>query len=90
MLKVILWPEMDRYSLFSCVADAVLKFLICVSVYSENIDLKEMENHISFRNNSKARPELQSVYNFVPFLLPRYFKDVGRFIYLDADVVVKV
>ncbi|KAG0602932.1 hypothetical protein M758_10G053000 [Ceratodon purpureus] len=60
-----------------------------IEIVSENIDLKEMESHISFRNNSKARPELQSVYNFVPFLLPRYFKDIDRFIYLDADVVVK-
>lgn len=49
-----------------------------------------MEEHITFRKNSKARPELQSVYNFIPFLLPRYFKDVGKFIYLDADIVVKV
>ncbi|XP_024384790.1 probable galacturonosyltransferase-like 10 isoform X2 [Physcomitrium patens] len=60
-----------------------------IDIVSENIDFKDMEKHITFRKNSKARPELQSVYNFAPFLLPLHFKDVGRFIYLDADIVVK-
>lgn len=90
LFEVIPSLEVDSNSLFRSVADIVLKSWICVTVNSEKIDLKEMEKHITFRNNSKARPELQSVYNFVPFLLPRYFKDVGRFIYLDADTVVKV
>lgn len=57
---------------------------------SESIDMKELEQHIYYRKSSKARPELKSPYNFVPFLLPRYFEDVGRIIYLDADIVVKV
>lgn len=59
-------------------------------VTSESIDMKELEQHISFRKSSKARPELRSPYNFVPFLLPRYFKEIERIIYLDADNVVKV
>lgn len=43
-----------------------------------------------FWKNSKVRLELQSVYNFIFFLLFCYFKDVGKFIYLDVDIVVKV
>lgn len=63
---------------------------LCVSLYSDTIDFEDMKKHMTFWNNSEAEPEPQSMYSFVPFLLPQYFKDVGRLIYLDADVVVKV
>ncbi|KAJ7285495.1 hypothetical protein O6H91_05G107200 [Diphasiastrum complanatum] len=52
-------------------------------------DLQLVSRHISFRSDSKAREELASPYNFLPFYLPHIFKQFERIIYLDSDVVVK-
>jgi lipopolysaccharide biosynthesis glycosyltransferase len=49
-----------------------------------------VNKHITFRNDSGARKELISPYNFLPFYLPEVYKDIDRFIYLDSDIVVKV
>lgn len=75
-------------ALYRIRADQIIFYFFCM--ISESFDMKELEQHISYRKRSKARPDLKSPYNFMPFLLPRYFKDVGRIIYLDADIVVKV
>ncbi len=57
---------------------------------SKFIDIHEVNKHITFRNDSGARKELISPYNFLPFYLPEVYKDIDRFIYLDSDIVVKV
>lgn len=57
---------------------------------SKFIDIHEVEEHITFRNDSGARKELVSPYNFLPFYLPRTYSEIERFIYLDSDIVVKV
>lgn len=56
---------------------------------SKFIDIHEVNKHITFRNDSGARKELISPYNFLPFYLPEVYKDIDRFIYLDSDIVVK-
>lgn len=61
--------------------------VICNSRY---IDIHEVEGHIMFRNDTGARKELVSPYNFLPFYLPRTYSDIRRIIYLDSDIVVKV
>ncbi len=57
---------------------------------SKFVDIHEVNKHITFRNDSGARKELISPYNFLPFYLPEVYKDIDRFIYLDSDIVVKV
>ncbi|KAG0554072.1 hypothetical protein KC19_12G060200 [Ceratodon purpureus] len=69
-----------------------LKFLFPdarVEMADKFIDIHEVEEHISFRNDTGARKELVSPYNFLPFYLPRTYSDIGRIIYLDSDIVVK-
>jgi hypothetical protein len=56
---------------------------------SKFVDIHEVNKHITFRNDSGARKELISPYNFLPFYLPEVYKDIDRFIYLDSDIVVK-
>lgn len=54
------------------------------------IDIREVEEHITFRNDTGARKELVSPYNFLPFYLPKTYSEIRRIIYLDSDIVVKV
>ncbi|CAK9871646.1 unnamed protein product [Sphagnum jensenii] len=60
-----------------------------IEMASKFVDIHEVNKHITFRNDSGARKELISPYNFLPFYLPEVYKDIDRFIYLDSDIVVK-
>lgn len=60
-----------------------------VEMANKYIDIHEVEEHISFRNDTGARKELVSPYNFLPFYLPATYSDIERIIYLDSDIVVK-
>ena len=84
-LKSIFLYRARYYPLLIQVSEFVL--LIRNSKY---IDIHEVEEHISFRNDTGAREELVSPYNFLPFYLPRAYREIERIIYLDSDIVVKV
>jgi lipopolysaccharide biosynthesis glycosyltransferase len=60
-----------------------------IEMANRYIDIHEVEGHIMFRNDTGARKELVSPYNFLPFYLPRTYSDIRRIIYLDSDIVVK-
>lgn len=62
-----------------------------IEIISEGIDLAHISELIMYRKESKARKELATPYNYVPYYLPQLLKDrdIDRIIYLDTDVVVK-
>ncbi|XP_024362409.1 uncharacterized protein [Physcomitrium patens] len=60
-----------------------------IEMAEKYIDIREVEEHITFRNDTGARKELVSPYNFLPFYLPKTYSEIRRIIYLDSDIVVK-
>ncbi|KAL2630928.1 hypothetical protein R1flu_015614 [Riccia fluitans] len=60
-----------------------------IEIFRGSINFEKLSKLIQFRNDSHARVELTSPYNFVPFYLPQLYKDIELMIYLDSDVVVK-
>ncbi|CAI5966397.1 unnamed protein product [Closterium sp. NIES-64] len=56
--------------------------------FTKPIDRERIQHLIVYKEGSKAREELVSVFNFLPFYLPLIAQDLDRIVYLDSDVVV--
>ncbi|CAI5466766.1 unnamed protein product [Closterium sp. Yama58-4] len=59
-----------------------------IDINRKPIDRERIQHLIVYKEGSKAREELVSVFNFLPFYLPLIAQDLDRIVYLDSDVVV--